>query len=194
MDLKSHLFNQLNWCHSRQWAKCINLPSFLVEKSSQYSCFCCWGCALEMWLEILLLCYSLEPVAHQYLLLWCKISPILRIRVNLVIPGVPLTSCVPSLLEKTLCHQLLCVWGWALFAIEISEITVFVLKFQKLGCSLLQTRLQLPSEIAQSDIPASAVEHTFSWEAECICMDLKASALENILLHRFSQSDKAREI
>lgn len=60
----------------------------------------------------------------------------------------------------------------------------------------------LPSDRDQSVVQASAVQHIstslelacISWEAVYICMALEAYVRENISLHKFSQSDKARQI
>lgn len=159
MDLKSHLFNQLDWSHSRQWAKCINCFFPWERNANWYNCFCCWGCALGMWLEILLLCYSLEPVALQHSMLLCKISSILRIRVHLCYPRsssdflCPFASWEDLVSSSSLCARLGSVCHWNL------RNNYFVLKIQNLGCNLVQVSLQLPSEVAQSDVQASAVAH-----------------------------------
>lgn len=72
----------------------------------------------------------------------------------------------------------------------------------KSGLQFFFRQALLPSGRDQSDVQTSAVQHIstslelacISWEAMYICMAPKAYVRENISLHKFSQSDKARQI
>lgn len=148
-----------------------------------------------MWLEGLFLCYSLEPVVHQYLTVLCKKNPFLRLRIKLRHLWSP-CDLRPCVFNFFICELWIC-------SLLEAQKYLFSWNSKNLGCSFVPTNLPLPLDMTKGDAQATAMKQiSASLEfphvmqgAVSSCMALNKDRIsKKTLVHKLREFDKFRQI